>query len=294
VGNFDDCRLTLVSARDPVCTPEGVVFSKEAILEYLVHQKKDLKKKLATYEDLKKKEDDAEAARRALEEQARVAAFERVNQAGMSEARARELQARLVEEAGAAGPSNSSRAIVSGGINITSRKESVKEVKAFWGASKTPEAGPTPVALLDKPKDHTTCPITGKKLRLKDLVDLKFTRVDGGEGADAAAGGEGRYMDPITKDVFTNRSRLVCLRTTGDVFLHETFKKLVEPEGTYKGLKIHKGDAIELQRGGTGFAAHDKDQIEAKSHFTLGVGSGMTDLRGQHQGGGSKFGLVLY
>lgn len=44
------------------------------------------------------------------------------------------------------------------------------------------------------------------------------------------------------------------------------------------------------QRGGTGFAAHDKE-LQAKKRFLLGPGSGLADLRGQHAGPTSKFGL---
>lgn len=46
-----------------------------------------------------------------------------------------------------------------------------------------------------------------------------------------------RFADPITKDVFTNRSRLVVIRQTGDVVHHDTWNKLIKPEGTWKGYK---------------------------------------------------------
>lgn len=75
--------------------------------------------------------------------------------------------------------------------------------------------------------------------------------------------------------------------------LYETYKKLVEPDGTYDGFKINKTDIIVLQRGGTGYAAHDGEMIKASKHTFLGLGSGMTDLRGQHSGSGTKSGLVL-
>lgn len=57
LGNFDDCRLTLQPAIDPVCTPEGIIYSKEAILEALVHQKKEIKRKTAAWEEMKKREE---------------------------------------------------------------------------------------------------------------------------------------------------------------------------------------------------------------------------------------------
>lgn len=79
----------------------------------------------------------------------------------------------------------------------------------------------------------------------------------------------------------------------GDVVLKETFEKYIKPEGEYNGKQIHPEDAIELQRGGTGFAEHDGDKIKSKKFWALGPGSGKQDLRGQHQGAQSKFGLVF-
>lgn len=40
----------VVHLQDPVCTPDGFLFSKEAIIENLVQQKKAIKRKLAAWE----------------------------------------------------------------------------------------------------------------------------------------------------------------------------------------------------------------------------------------------------
>lgn len=45
-ANFYDCALTLQPAVDPMVTPDGVVYSKEAILENLLAQKKAIKRKV--------------------------------------------------------------------------------------------------------------------------------------------------------------------------------------------------------------------------------------------------------
>lgn len=76
----------------------------------------------------------------------------------------------------------------------------------------------------------------------------------------------------------------------GDVVLHETWKSCIKPEGQYGGAEVGDDEIVELQRGGTGFAAHDKD-LEAKKRFLLGPGSGLADLRGQNASAASKFGL---
>ncbi len=43
---IDEC----VNVQDPVCTPDGYLFSKEAIIENLVQQKKAIKRKMAAWE----------------------------------------------------------------------------------------------------------------------------------------------------------------------------------------------------------------------------------------------------
>ena len=77
-------------------------------------------------------------------------------------------------------------------------------MKAFWLPSKAPEA----TQLVAKPDMSTCCPASGKKLRLKDLIPLKFTHVPEAE--------DGYAMDPVTKDTFSNANRLVVLRATGN------------------------------------------------------------------------------
>lgn len=76
-------------------------------------------------------------------------------------------------------------------------------MKAFWVPSKAPDAK----QVLAKPEATTFCPASGKKLRLKDLIPIKFTRTPEEDS--------GVYMDPVTQDTFTNASSLVVLRPTG-------------------------------------------------------------------------------
>lgn len=81
----------------------------------------------------------------------------------------------------------------------------MQEMKAFWLPSKTPEAQQK----AEKPDMDTICPATGKKLRLKDIITVNFTRVPEGE--------EGFAMDPVTKDTFSNAHKLAVLKPTGEI-----------------------------------------------------------------------------
>lgn len=95
-------------------------------------------------------------------------------------------------------------------------------------------------------------------------------------------------MCPLCKDAFTNVSRVVVLKPTGDAVGEECYRRFVEPEGVYDGHKVKPKDVIRLERGGTGFAATSK--VEASTHTLLGIGSGLSDVRGQSAAGRSKFG----
>ncbi len=73
-----------------------------------------------------------------------------------------------------------------------------------------PSMAPEAAQLMDKPDMNTYCPASGKKLRLKDLIPVRFTRVPEVES--------GYAMDPVTRDNFTNASQLVLLKPTGKPF----------------------------------------------------------------------------
>ena len=133
------------------------------------------------------------------------------------------------------------------------------------------------------------CPASGKKLRLKDLFALRFTR----DPDPSPSSSVPQYIDPVTKDALTNKDKLVALRATGDVMKRATFDMVVKPEGAFRGHKVRPKDVVEIQSGGTGFAARDK-HAQAKKKYLVGMGSGLADLRGQTQGPGSRFGLQFH
>jgi peptidyl-prolyl cis-trans isomerase-like 2 len=64
-------------------------------------------------------------------------------------------------------------------------------------------------------KKHGTNPITGDKLDGRTLITLRFDKNEHGE-----------YVDPVTKKVFTDFSKLVAIKTSGRVYLWETVDQL--------------------------------------------------------------------
>ena len=82
----------------------------------------------------------------------------------------------------------------------------------------------------------------------------------------------------------------MCVCVCVCVWWHCRYETLVKPYGELNGKPVAAKDVVELQKGGTGFAAHDK-HAQSKKAFALGVGNGLADVRGQAGGAGSRAGL---
>ena len=258
---FDHCSLTLSPLEDPVCTPEGVLYSRAAILENLLNQKRRLKRK-ATQEDAKKKE---ELVAKAAEEEAhaakRLKRFEQTNFGG-------------------GGATNDDDG---GGADKPSKLAGI-----FWLPSQAPDqSDERKTEAAASKKETTTCPITGKKLRLKDLIDVRFTRVPESQQEEVQ-----QFMCPVSRDIFGPTSKLVLLRPTGDVLLESSYNTAVKPEASYRGVPIQETDVITLKAGrNTGFA--HANNVEASKSYMVGRGSGLADLRGQGGSAPSRFALSM-
>ena len=77
------------------------------------------------------------------------------------------------------------------------------------------------------------CPVTSKKLRMKDLTPIKFT--------SASDDVPNSFMDPLSNDMLNNSSKLVVIKATGDVLLEKTYKACIKPDGIYKGVLDSSG-----------------------------------------------------
>lgn len=86
-----------------------------------------------------------------------------------------------------------------------------KQLPSFWIPSKTPQAKDE---VLQKPDKHIYCPMSGKILKIKDLLPIKFTEVKDPSDKKALIVKQARYMCPITHDVLSNSIPCAVIRTT--------------------------------------------------------------------------------
>ncbi|XP_049813239.1 nitric oxide synthase-interacting protein homolog [Schistocerca serialis cubense] len=247
IKDFDCCSLTLQPCRDPVITPDGYLFDKEAILEYIITKKNEYSRKLKEYEKQKKKEETELAEIAAAEKDSKLNSFIKTEKNIVS----------TPVTAFKSDTKNNDKPSVS---NMTEGRD--KHLPSFWIPSKTPEAKET---TLKKPDKTIYCPISGKPLRVKDLINVKFKEVNDPDDKKPLVVKKSRYMCAVTHDVLSNSVPCAVIRTTGDVVTMECVEKIIKKDWLHPltNEKLTEKDIIPMQRGGTGYSITN-DKLQGK------------------------------
>ncbi|XP_069598539.1 nitric oxide synthase-interacting protein [Ranitomeya imitator] len=250
VKDFDCCCLSLQPCKDPVVTPDGYIFEKEAILEYILHQKREIARQMKAYEKQKnEKKTEMEELNKAAKE-SKMKVFLDKEMSIIS--KPLNPFTRKAESGGAEAGSSSQQ----------SGEEKNKQLPSFWIPSLTPEAKSTQVK---KPDKSVYCPMSGRPLKMKDLISVKFTAVDDKVDRVGLINRQDRYVCAVTRDMLGNSVPCAVLRPSGAVVTLECVEKLIKKDMTdpISGDKLTERDIIVLQRGGTGFSGSGV-QLEAK------------------------------
>ncbi|CAL1284152.1 unnamed protein product [Larinioides sclopetarius] len=245
VKDFDCCCLTLQPCRNPVVTPDGYLYDKEAVLEYIIHQKKEIARRLKEYEKQKMKDQKEMADLAKAEEESRAQKFI-------------EMEKSIVSKPLASTSSDS--ASTSSISNVSNGREKV--LPSFWIPALTPDAEKVK---MKKPEKSVMCPMSGKPLKAKDLIPIKFTEVKDPDEKKALIARKVRYMCAVTHDILSNSVPAAVLRTSGNVVTIECVEKLIRKDmiDPTNGQKLTDTDIIPLQRGGTGYASTN-EKLDAK------------------------------
>nr|CAG4640973.1 EOG090X08E0 [Eulimnadia texana] len=249
VKEFDCCSLTLQPCRSPVVSPDGYLYDKEAILEYIIAKKNEYSRKLKDYQKQKEREEQKKAEHEAAEFQGKVEKFVSTEK-GI-----------VTENASASSASGSSTTL----SNMMGDRS--KQLPSFWVPSQTPDAKPI---ILKKPDPTIYCPVSEKPLKAKDLIPVKFTLApddDSGPSKKSLISKKVRYMCPVTRDILSNSVPCAVLKPTGDVVTMDCVEKIIKKDMTHPltGQSLKDSDIIVLQRGGTGFASAN-EKLKATEH----------------------------
>lgn len=244
VKDFDCCCLSLQPCKDPVVTPDGYLYEKEAILEYILHQKKEIARQMKAYEKQKneKKTEMAELTKAAKE--SKVKSF-------------LDKELSIVSK-----PLNPFDHKAENSQPGPSSEEKAKQLPSFWIPSLTPEAK---TKVIPKPDKCVYCPMSGKPLKLKDLIAVHFTPLDQNVDRVGLINRQDRYVCAVTRDMLGNSVPCAVLRPSGSVVTLECVERLIKKDmvDPVNGEKLTEKDIIVVQRGGTGFAGSGV-QLEAK------------------------------
>ncbi|CAK5095593.1 unnamed protein product [Meloidogyne enterolobii] len=250
--SFDCCSLK------PLISPQGHIFDREAILNYILDQKEAYKRKLKVWEQqrrideekienaLKKEKDKMKEKLIALES----APLPQKTQVP-STPDVRPLKRPQNDKM--EGPSNSKKVFEEESIsNMEGAK--AKEWKSFWVPVLSTTAEPD---RIEKPSNKILCPISGVELKFKELLPVKFTPIDERIEFSKLIAMNERYICPISRDVLTNSIRCVYLKTSKSVVCSPCMEKIIRLDmiDPLCGKSLQDSDVIELSRGGTGYAA---------------------------------------
>ncbi|XP_044038688.1 nitric oxide synthase-interacting protein isoform X3 [Siniperca chuatsi] len=231
IKDFDCCCLSLQPCQDPVVTPDGYLYEKQAILEYILHQKTEIAKKMKAYEKQKQAQKSNSQLESKSEERERVERFKTRENSIVSKPINPFTSGQ--NKGSEKGRTDSSPAEAS---SAGSAATSSQSLPSFWIPSLTPEAKPT---LLKKPSKAVLCPMSGRHIKMNELIAVRFTPLDSS----------------------LDRVALLTRQDRGAVVTQECVEKLIKKDmiDPVTGDKLSDKDIIPLQRGGTGFAASGVD-----------------------------------
>lgn len=243
---FDCCCLSLQPSKDPVVTPDGFLYDREAILEHLLNQKRSMKrleeneKKRKLVSKLEKERQEEEQKRARLED------FERKAR-GLGEAPKASKQGDDAKGKGV-NPSN---------FWLPEGKVVHKEEEDDSNIGK------------NSPK-YTYCPMSGKPLRAKDLITVRFTLASDKERhrvIEKYGQNEWQYICPVCYVGLSNAVKCAVLRDSGNVICSECVERFAKPysKNPVTESRIDPDrDIIFLQTEGTGYAATSSNKLEQR------------------------------
>jgi nitric oxide synthase-interacting protein len=281
---FGLCAISLKASKDPVATPQGIIFDREAILECLLHQKVTLSAEKDKYDAQEQAKVRALAAEKRKEELREIEEFTNAETAVLAEDPRHKRKAEvLIHSKDRENPNDIYSHNWSSALPTKKRREGELMVidkhemaqSSFWARNATKTAAPSE---LKKVVVQTTCPVTGKKLRVKDLIPIKLEVID--QKKFEQGGEKGCFCCAISKHAIVHQ-KAVVIKPSGVVVLESMLKDCVLKDmrcpisgKAIKGME----DILKLKSGETGFSAHN--EITAK-HFNSIRSRASDDRRAQ-------------
>jgi nitric oxide synthase-interacting protein len=265
-----------------VATPSGHIYSKEAIVQYMLTKNTELKKQKAECERLRLDIENRRVEWETKMGKRRCDTFVKKDQGAMK------ISNSLVVRSSDDEPKSSTTA-TSAHHNAASsggkKHENSLQHVSYWLASSQPQhvkgKGTSSndddfdyeseiAALPPMPPDRPPSPYSGEPLKLKQLIPLHLVHEGEengvGSGIKNKSNNSGRrILCAVSHKAITTQPTIV-LKNTGHVMLQSVYDELAKPTMTcpVTGRKFKEKDVLELVRGRSGFAA--SGEVMAKKY----------------------------
>jgi len=230
---FDACSITLEAVINPVADQQGHLYSKTAIYDHVIEQKRIYKLQLKQYN--KEQED------------------QRRQEATISQSNFSKKVADFDER---------ESTIISKTTNINqkpSTKLSTTTLNSFWLPELAPQAKE---ALIKKPSKILKSPF-GKPIKLKDLVSLNLTAIPDNDDPNLMK--TGRYMCPLCKKSLNNVKGVCCLTGCGHVFCSGCVTTILKKDMMcpLSNIAFTDDEILNLESEGSSFACRTGEKLMA-------------------------------
>ncbi|KAL3310149.1 hypothetical protein Ciccas_011289 [Cichlidogyrus casuarinus] len=232
---FDCCCLTLQTAKDPVITPDGYLYDKAAILEYIVETKADIQRKLKLYDKQKNREE------------LRIKELENIK---------KQEQIKAFLDTSAPTPLQHELNSVAREIRTLNNDYRPGTCNDFWAPGQAAQHdGNDKLTETDKPDTIVRCPMSRKPLKFKQLIPVNFVKYRDETASSSNSSKANYYCCAVTKDIITDATPCVVLKTSGSIVKEEVCDKLIKKDmiDPINGKKMTDKDFIPLFRGSLGY-----------------------------------------
>ena len=222
--NFEMCSLCLSFIKNPVCCLKGHMFCKECIIENLLFQKKQNKKKIKEYEENNK---DLKLMKEKEEEEKKIKQIKKIEE---------NYNENINEKKEKNNKTIKTKRFIENEIN-----------HCFWIPETTPL---NREKILEKPKDILICPsIKPHNIKLKELINLILTK---------SKGNENKFMCKICENNL-GIQKIITLKNCGHVMCEKCFNLTCKKNEKCNlcNTKFSPSEIINLQESGTSFSKHN-------------------------------------
>ena len=222
----------------------GHIYSKEAIVSYLLTKGQELKEQRKRYDALLAADTQSLEQKQKSEQSLAIQAFIDKDQGSTQQSRenhSTDFQQSLKRK-----------------IDTETKEDGNKRLKeiSYWLSEAQPEYDDKEQKIRENPPpERPPSPMSGNPLRLKDLTPITLNREGGKDGDDG-----GKCICAVSNKAITTQP-VVVIKKTGVVILKQVYNSVVKTKDGKKmvcpvtGKKFKEKDLLELKKGKSGFAA---------------------------------------